>query len=393
MGHEGGSGTAAARPSLLLIFTITVSGITVNTLVTPGIPDILDGLGVSRSLAGVFVGAATLPGIVMAPVIGVLADRHGRRRVLVPCMVVFAVSGGLAGLSPSFPFLVAMRFLQGAGSAGLINLAIVIIGDHWSGTRRAATIGRNSAVLTVCLAVFPTIGGTLTDLGGWRAPFAVYPLALVSAAVLYRRLPASPRREASFGDLVREAIPYLRTRTMTGVLSASVVVFALLFGLVLTVLPLYVEQQFGLAATWRGVILGLPAVTSTFAAATLGRSTLRFGRRRLLAGAALVYGAALAVVAIAPHLGLVVVGVLLLGLGEGTTIPSFQDMAAGAAPDESRGAVVASTVSAARVGQTVGPVAAGAAYGAAGAGPTFLGAAVIAVVVLWPLTRVATRRP
>ncbi len=64
-------------------------------------------------------------------------------------------------------------------------------------------------------------------------------------------------------------------------------------------------------------------------------------------------------------------------------IPSLQDLAAGAAPDESRGAVVAGFVSAARSGQTAGPVLAGAALGAFGGAATFgLGAGVAAALMV-----------
>ena len=51
--------------------------------------------------------AGTLPGIVMAPVIGVLADRFGRRAVLVPCLVAFGVFGLLSALAPTFLALLA----------------------------------------------------------------------------------------------------------------------------------------------------------------------------------------------------------------------------------------------------------------------------------------------
>src|SRR3546814_443114 len=159
---------------MALIFTITVTGILSNTLVVPAIPDILDAFDLPDSQAGVFVAAGTLPGIVMAPVIGILADRHGRRAVLVPCLASFGLFGLLSALSPSFQVLLVLRLLQGVGGAGLINLAVVIIGDHWSGIDRARLVGQNAAVLTLSLATFPPLGGLLTELGGWRLSFAPY---------------------------------------------------------------------------------------------------------------------------------------------------------------------------------------------------------------------------
>jgi ACDE family multidrug resistance protein len=160
------------RPPVGLIYAVTVTGILSTTLILPAIPDILEAFDQPDGRAGVLVAAGSVAGIVMAPLIGGLADRFGRRRVLVPCLVVFGVAGGLGGLAPTFWFLVLARFVQGIGSAGLINLAVVIIGDHWSGNERAGAIGRNVAVLTVSLAVLPAVGGLLTELGTWRLAFA-----------------------------------------------------------------------------------------------------------------------------------------------------------------------------------------------------------------------------
>lgn len=356
-----------------------------NTLITPIIPDILDGLEVGRGQAGLLVSAATLPGILLAPVIGVLADRYGRREILVPCLLLFALAGGLGAIAPSFGVLLLLRFFQGAASAGLINLVVVIIGDHWSGADRARMIGRNSAVLTVCLALFPTIAGALADLGSWRTPFLLYPVAVLTAVAAFRVLPTGVRREVSIADQLRDVVPILRQPRMLAMMAATVVVFALIFGILLTLLPIYLEERFGLGATARGIVLGLPALGSTTAALTLARVTQRMGRRRVLLLAAALITAALVVVAGAGFLPAVIVGIILFGLGEGITIPSLQDIAASAGDTETRGAVVASQVSVARMGQTIGPVTASTAMAALGAVPTFIGGAVIGLVLLAPL--------
>lgn len=375
------AGAPTGTPPLLLIFAITVTGITVNSLITPSIPEILDGLGAPRSASGLVLAGATAPGILLAPAAGVLADRFGRRRVLIPCLATFGIAGGLAGLAPNLWVLVVLRLFQGAGSAGLINLAVVTIGDHWEGNERARLIGRNAAVLTVSLAVFPPLGGVLTDLAGFRAPFALYPLALLTAAWVWRGLPVVDTGVSTMGDQLRGAWPFLRSRVVLGGLSAGVVLFMLIFGLVLTVLPLYLEQRFGLSATERGVVLALPAITSTAGALLIGRVQARVGRRRLLTGSAALFVVAFAVVGVAPALLIVVAGILVMGTGEGFLLPGLQDVAASAAPASARGTVVAVWVGAARTGQTIGPLVAGALYAAAGGPTTFLAGAALAVVM------------
>lgn len=59
--------------------------------------------------------------------IGVLADRFGRRAVLVPCLVGFGTFGLLSALAPTFEVLLFLRLCQGIGAAGLVNLAVVLI--------------------------------------------------------------------------------------------------------------------------------------------------------------------------------------------------------------------------------------------------------------------------
>jgi MFS transporter, ACDE family, multidrug resistance protein len=378
-----GRGDTAGRPPLRLIFSVTVTGIMLNTVVNAGVPDILDAFGRSAGDAGLVVAAGALPGVVVAPLIGLLADRHGRRRVLVPCLVLYGIAGGLAGLAPGFWWLVALRTAQGMGAAGLINLAVVIIGDHWEGEERARAIGRNAAVLTVSLAVFPALGGLLVEVGGWRLPFALFPLALVTAVRIHRRLgepdlgPVVPFRRQ-----VGTAVTIVRRPVVAGAIASGFVIFVLIFGLFLTVLPVHLEEEFGLSAGLRGLVLGVPAVTSTLAAANLARLRGRFGRRTLVLGASGLFAVAFVAMGLAPAPGLLVGAALLYGLGEGAAIPTLQDLIASSAPASSRGAVMATFVGVVRAGQATGPLLAGGLIALVGTGSTFVLGAGLALALL-----------
>ncbi len=262
--------TRALSPGMPLIFTITITGILANTLVGPAIPDILEAFDQPDARAGWFVAAGTLPGILMAPVIGILADRFGRRAVLVPCLAAFGAFGLLSALAPSFPVLLGLRVLQGLGSAGLINLAVVLIGDHWTGVERARRVGQNAAVLTVSLAIFPPVGGLLTELGGWRLSFTPYVIGLATAVFIWRRLdPARPVDPVELHEQLAGARLAVRHRDVLGSISIGFVLFMLIFGLFLTTLPVHLEREFGLGAGWRGMVLAAPALTSTVAALRL----------------------------------------------------------------------------------------------------------------------------
>ncbi|MET0727968.1 MAG: MFS transporter [Acidimicrobiales bacterium] len=392
---HGGAVVAGGRPSLPLIFSITVTGILANTLVVPAIPDILDAFEQPDSRAGLFVAAGALPGILMAPIIGVIADRFGRRAVLVPCLVGFSVFGLLSALSPSFQVLLVLRLLQGVGSAGLINLAVVIIGDHWTGLERARLVGQNAAVLTMSLAVFPLVGGLLTDVGGWRLSFAPYAAGLITATMIWHRLdPARPAGGQTLRTQLGGVRVAARQRDVIGSIAIGSIIFMLIFGLFLTAMPVHLEREFGLGAGQRGLIVAAPALTSTIAALWLGRIRARRGAVHLVVGAAALFTVAFVIVGVAGSLPVLVAGTMLFGFGEGLFIPTLQDIVTGAAPAAQRGAIVALWVGAARLGQTVGPLVVSAIYGAVGTGATFVlgGACAAALVVAELLGRFGDER-
>ncbi len=153
---------------LPLVFAVTLTGIMANSLVSPLLPDILDTFDQSAGSAGPLVAAASLPGIFLAPIIGFAADRWGRRPILTLCLIVFGLAGVLTAVAANFAMLVATRFLLGVGSAGLINLGVVLIGDHFEGEERTTWIGRNAAVLTIGLAIIPLASGVITEFFSWR---------------------------------------------------------------------------------------------------------------------------------------------------------------------------------------------------------------------------------
>jgi ACDE family multidrug resistance protein len=378
-GSSGRVAPARPRPPLALVYSLTVTGVLANTLVAPVVPDILHDLGVAQSSAGLVLAAATLPGIVLAPVIGVLADRYGRRAVLIPCLVVFGIGGVANAFASSFGTLLALRFLQGIGGAGLVNLAVVLIGDHWSGVERARVIGHNAAALTLALAVLPPLGGGLADVAGWEAVFLLYGVAFVTAVGVARLVPPTPRRDSTMREQLRQAAPYLRSGHMIGVVVMGILAFVLIFGLFLTVLPLYLENRFGLDAGGRGLVLAAPAVTSTVAAFFLGALRARLRRGVLLRASIALFVVSFVAIWGVASLPVLVGAALVYGLGEGVLISLLQDEAAGAAPTASRGAVVAVWVGGARAGQTIGPLLAGVGLDTIGARGTFAAGAAVAV--------------
>lgn len=368
----------------LIVYAISITGILANTLITPVLPEIKNHFNLDSGEAGLMVSLASVPGVVVAPLLGLVSDRIGRRATVIPCLIVFGVGGLLGMVAPSYTLLLMARLVQGFGAAGLINLAIVILGDrHEGATRsgeRARAIGRNAAAITLGLAVLPALGGLLGDIGGWRASFAPYVLAFAVAVMAARVLPRDVPVENAppLRATLKEALPYLRDRRVAVMAPVGFVLFILVFGLVLTALPLFLDEQFGIGATARGLILGAPATASVIVALAIGRLSGRFDTWSLVMTGLALFVASFLVLSGATALVVVVLAALIYGLGEGLTIVPLQTYSTTIAPAAYRGVVVGVWVASVRAGQSVGPWLAGRVLEWNSFSKVFLGGAVLA---------------
>ncbi len=266
-------------------------------------------------------------------------------------------------MAPSLDWLFFARICQGLGSAGLINLAVVIISDHWKGLDRARLIGQNSAVITVCLAIFPFLGGVITDLFGWRWVFSLYTSAVILAALLWIRfVDIWEPRLVPVGEQFRFALTEVRKSAMATVICIEGAIFFVMFGLFLTVMPIHLDEVFGLGPTERGLIAAAPAVTSTLSALIVARARGRISASRLVRVGMAVFGITFCLMGVGP-LWLLIMASAIYGLAEGFTIPTLQDLVADWAPSHARGAVIALSVGVLRLGQTTGPLVFGWALG------------------------------
>jgi len=378
---------------------ITGMGVLALSVIVPALPDLADELGVSRGAIGLVQGAVAVPGIVLAPYIGYLADRYGRRQVIRGSLIIMGVAGVAAFFARSFWPLVALRFLQGFGTSGLLSLGVVVVGDLFTGLERRWAMGLNLAGLTIMTTFAPILGGFLAEGGAFR-PFLIFSVT-APVWVLARWLPgrtglpppAPPLRHlrAAFGELRRRR----RLSDFVGILPVSFITLGTFVGLVLTVTPLFLERVFALTVSQRGMVQAIGSAASSTASILSGRVGSRLSPSVVLTGSFALIVTGLVVIGSAPSLWIVGFGLTLTGLGSGSIFPLLQDFSASAGPQQYRGALVGSWVSANRLGQATGPVAGTALAQSMGERTSyFMGAGLIGLVmVIWtPLRRLIARR-
>jgi MFS family permease len=166
-----------------------------TTIVNVAVPTIRAELGASGAALQLVIGGYAIAYSMLLITGARLGDIHGRRRVYLAGVAIFAVSSLVCGLAPNIGVLIAARLVQGAAAAMTVPQVMSIIQLRFTGQARAVAFSAYSAVMSVGMVLGLVVGGVLVnaDLFGtsWRPIFMVnVPIAVVILALLPRLLPA-----------------------------------------------------------------------------------------------------------------------------------------------------------------------------------------------------------
>ena len=373
-------------PNLHVIFGVTLMAVLGVSSITPAFPQIADTFGLTPGAVGLLVAVFTLPGVILTPVLGVLADRTGRKRILVPSLLLFAVAGAACGLARDFQLLLFLRLLQGVGAASLGALNVTIVGDLYRGWRRATVMGYNASVLSVGTALYPAIGGGLASLG-WYYPFFLPILAVpVALLVMIRLRSPEPQGQVELRVYLRNALAIVRDPRAVALFAASLISFIILYGAILTYLPFLLRSSYDASAPVIGLVFSAASVATAVTSFRLGRMARRFSSRNLVRTGFGLYVLAMIGMPLAPSLWTLMIPALVFGVANGVNIPSILTILSGLAPDEYRAALMSVNAMVLRLGQTLGPLVAGAMLGLAGLSGAYYGSAILAVGMLAVVT-------
>ena len=155
-------------------------------VISPLLPRIANDFGRSAAGAGLSVTVFSLTYLLCAPMFGRIADRIGRRRTLIPCLLSFAVANVLTGMAPNFGWLLVARIATGAAASGVSPLIYAGVGEAAPPERRATWMAIAVSGLLLALSVGAPIGALLASVWGWRAPFFVLAVLCLGLIVANR---------------------------------------------------------------------------------------------------------------------------------------------------------------------------------------------------------------
>lgn len=259
----------------------------------PNLPAIGEALGVADENRRQLIITAYLLGLGGSQLIyGPLADRFGRRPVLLVGLALYVAFSLLAAFSPTFDLLLVARVLQGVGAAATRAIPVSIVRDRYAGREMARVMSLTSLVFMAAPIAAPSLGQLVLVLASW--PWIFHLLAALAVLLMLwammrlpetlhpeDRLPIQPQRIAQAFALAAS------NRTSLCYILAQTVLFGGLLGFINSAQQVFADA-FG-AARQFPLVFAICASFIAVASLLNARLVMRLGMRRLSHAALLVY--------------------------------------------------------------------------------------------------------
>lgn len=223
---------------------------------------------------------------------GALADRFGRRPVVLTAITTYVLLSVVCAVSASFELLLIARGVMGFVTSAMIVMPMTILRDRFDGDRMARSQSLIAMTFMVVPMVAPMVGQTVLLFAGWRWIFGIMGvLATLVFGWAWLRLPETLhpeyRQPVQLGVIARNMALALRERAAIGYFLGAAFVQGALFGYINSAQQL-VGEHFG-AGTWFPVIFGCMALVMACTNFANARIVERFGARRVSHAALLGY--------------------------------------------------------------------------------------------------------
>ncbi len=370
---EVGSGRVKKKENWQLIlyasFVAQMLSITGFSVSLPFIPLFLikelhvPSVGEAGLWSGAMAAVSSITMGVLAPIWGSLADRYGRKSMVLRAMIGGSVIIALMSITGNVWVLFGLRVLQGAFT-GTVPANIALVASVTPKERAGYALGIMQTAVFTGSSIGPLIGGTLADLTGYRMTFVITSFALGLAAVIVfffvheDFVPVAPEPNARKLNIIQRYRVMFSQRTFVAtLLILSLVQFA--NSVIVPVLALFIQVLNGNsegAATLAGLELGITGIASACSAALAGRLSDRYGHRRVLFISALASACLYFPQALVGNVWELLILRGMMGLFFGGIIPSANALISQQIPEGRKGAAYGMVNGINSLGFAAGPV-------------------------------------
>lgn len=310
-------------------------------------------LGGSHAEAGLFLGFLTYSSAISAPITGALADRWGKRNMLLVAALALTGFSVLYAIAPSYQLVLGLVLIHGLFWSCLLSSSAAYMIDILPASRRAEGLGYSGFASILAIAVAPWLGLWVFDHGGWTLLCIEAAALNLIMAVIAWRLPkdaahaAAAHRKLHFGDLIE-------WRVM--IVGFTLFLYSFSYGGITSFVAVYAEQ---LGVTPRAMYFTVLSFAILSTRPFIGRYADRVGHNRIIVPCLVIVVLGVAVLAIADSRPMFVVSALLFGVGFGSVYPLFVAHLMHNMPEHRRGATFGALIGAFDIGIGTGSIAIG----------------------------------
>jgi predicted MFS family arabinose efflux permease len=326
-------------------------------IVSPVLPEMVQQLDFNPQWAGMLVSVHALAIALFTPIMGILSDRVGKLKVMLPALVLYAVFGVAGAFIPSLAVLLVVRALLGVASGGIAAASIGLLGNLFDGEQRSRVLGYATSAMTTASILIPLVGGWVGQ-HNWHYAFYLYglgiPLALVAALGL-----EEPKRQNSglLGGNQREHLLSVLRQPSILRLYLLLAAAALIVYAVVIYTPIYLKGAIGAGPELNGFVLAVRGMgAATVSALLAARIAKWLGTRRAIALGFGLMAITVGTIPFLTQLELIIPTAVLFGSGFGIITPNTYNALANLSHPEVRASVLAIGTGFNSLGQFISPL-------------------------------------
>ncbi|MDR4886992.1 MFS transporter [Fredinandcohnia sp. QZ13] len=338
-----------------------------NSMLIPVLPIMEKELDISSFQSSLIITIYSVVAIILIPIAGFLSDRIGRKKVIIPSLIIAGIGGLLAGLaswlfeSPYILILVG-RLLQGVGAAGAFPIVIPLIGDMCKSEKDVNTgLGLIETSNTLGKVLSPILGAILAAMI-WYMPFFAFPIFCLISILLIQFMVHTPKNNdvdtTGFKFFLKKITRTLKEegRWLICIFIVGTICMYILFGM-LFFLSSILEDKYGIDGIIKGLILAIPLGALCLASFITGKKLGddKNAIKWIIFFGILVSTAAVFAICYTENLYVFLVALVFCGIGIGIALPSLDALITNGIEKDERGTITSIYSSARFIGVAVGP--------------------------------------
>jgi MFS transporter, ACDE family, multidrug resistance protein len=336
-----------------------------NSMLIPVLPTFEKELGISSFQSSMIITVYSIVAIFLIPIAGYLSDRIGRKKVIIPSLIIAAIGGLIAGwaswkLSNPYLFILIGRVLQGVGAAGASPIVLPLVGDLFKNEEEvSSSLGIIETSNTFGKVLSPILGAFLAGVI-WFLPFFSFPIFCLISIIMMVFLVKSPKKS--------EVLPFkqflykIKTifkekgKWIYGIFFIGCILMYVLFG-VLFYLSSLLEDQYDIHGINKGLVLAIPLAALCLSSFITGK---KINKNKVLMKwisfiGILLVSVSVFVISFSVNIWFLLSVFFFCGVGIGISLPCLDALLTEGIEKEERGTITSIYSSMRFVGVALGP--------------------------------------